>query len=49
MNSKELDFDWDEANRNHLARHDVTADEAEEAILGDPLDIEMQRAEGGGE
>ena len=49
MNSNDLDFDWDEANRNHLARHDVTADEAEEAILGDPLDIEMQRAEGGGE
>jgi len=46
MNGQLLNFDWDEANRNHLARHNVTPQEAEEVILGDPLDIELQTAEG---
>ena len=49
MHGLGLEFDWDEANRNHLARHDVTPQEAEEVVLGDPLDIELQTAEGGGE
>lgn len=31
-------FDWDDANILHLAEHDVTPEEAEEVILGDPLD-----------
>jgi len=48
MNEKSLVFDWDEANQNHLARHDVTPKEAEEVVLGDPLDIELQTAEGSG-
>jgi uncharacterized DUF497 family protein len=43
-----LNFDWDAANRNHLARHGVTPQEAEEVVLGDPLDIELQTAEGSG-
>jgi uncharacterized DUF497 family protein len=30
-----LAFDWDEANAGHIARHDVTTDEAEEAIAGE--------------
>ena len=41
-------FDWDDANRNHLARHDVRPEEAEQAIL-DPrallLEIEVSRGE----
>ena len=41
-------FDWDDANRDHLARHEVTPQEAEEVVLGDPLDIELQTAEGSG-
>jgi uncharacterized protein len=50
MNGQALDFDWDDANRDHLARHGVTPQEAEEVVLGDPLDIELQTAEGcGGE
>ena len=49
MHGLGLEFDWDDANRNHLARHDVTPQEAEEVVLGDPLDIELQTAEGGGE
>jgi uncharacterized DUF497 family protein len=31
-------FDWDDANVDHLARHDVTPEEAEEALL-DPRRI----------
>jgi hypothetical protein len=48
MNGQLLNFDWDDANRDHLARHDVTPQEAEEVVLGDPLDIELQTAEGSG-
>jgi len=44
MESDFLDFNWDEGNMAHIARHDVTPDEAEEAILGDALDIELQTA-----
>jgi hypothetical protein len=42
MNGQTLSFDWDDANRTHLARHDVTPEEAEQVLLGEPLDIEMQ-------
>lgn len=33
MDGDALAFDWDDANRNHLARHGVTPEEAEQAIL----------------
>lgn len=32
-------FDWDDANILHLAGHNISPEEAEEAILGDPIDI----------
>ena len=32
-------FDWDDANILHLAEHDVAPEEAEEVLLGDPLDV----------
>ena len=32
-------FDWDSANIGHIAEHDVTPEEAEEVILGNPLEI----------
>jgi len=35
MNGQSLKFDWDAGNRNHLARHDVKPQEAEEVVLGD--------------
>jgi uncharacterized DUF497 family protein len=35
-------FDWDEANRRHIADHDVTPDEAEYVIVNNPRDIELQ-------
>jgi uncharacterized DUF497 family protein len=45
MKDKLLHFEWDESNRGHLARHDVTPLEAEEVIHGRPLDIELQITE----
>jgi hypothetical protein len=47
MPDETLDFDWDAANLDHIARHGVTREEAEQAIRGDPLDIELQIADGG--
>ncbi len=35
-------FDWDDANIQHLAEHDVGPDEAEYVIMHDPLDVEIQ-------
>lgn len=41
-------FEWDEANRSHIARHEVTREETEQAIL-DPqalfLEIELEAGE----
>jgi uncharacterized DUF497 family protein len=34
-----LEFDWDEANIAHIARHNVTPTEAEQVILNNPLDL----------
>jgi uncharacterized protein len=48
MENSALNFDWDAANLDHIARHDVTQEEAEQAILGDPLDAELQSADGSG-
>jgi hypothetical protein len=45
MNGKSLDFDWDEANLAHIARHSVTPEEAEQVLLGFPLDMELQIAD----
>jgi hypothetical protein len=40
--SPEIEFDWDDANTGHLARHRVTPEEAEEVILREPLDLGME-------
>ena len=42
------EFDWDDANRDHLARHRVTPQEAEQAIL-DPRAILLEIEVSGGE
>jgi uncharacterized DUF497 family protein len=34
-----LYFDWDKNNIDHIAEHDVTPEEAEQVILGDPLEL----------
>jgi len=31
-------FDWDEENLRHIARHGVTSNEAEEALMNNPTD-----------
>jgi len=42
----ELLFDWDDANILHVAEHDVAPEDAEEVILGDPLDIGLELIDG---
>jgi uncharacterized DUF497 family protein len=39
-------FDWDEANRKHVAEHGVKPSEAEEVIANNPLDLEVQLRNG---
>ena len=46
MNGPEIEFDWDDSNIAHLARHNVTPKEAEEVILRDPVDLGMEIVEG---
>ena len=46
MGGPEIEFDWDDANIGHLARHRVTPEEAEEVILRDPVDLGMEIVEG---
>ena len=41
---REVEFDWDEANLGHLARHGVLPEEAEQVILDDPVDIGIEMA-----
>jgi uncharacterized DUF497 family protein len=35
-------FQWDDANRKHIANHEITPDEAEQVILNNPFDLEFQ-------
>ena len=46
MNGPEIEFDWDDANVGHLARHRVMPEEAEQVILNDPVDLGMEIVEG---
>jgi len=39
-------FDWDDANRDHLALHGISMAEAEHAMLHEPYEIEIQYHEG---
>lgn len=32
-------FEWDQANRAHIARHKVTPEEVEQVLLNDPFDL----------
>jgi uncharacterized protein len=40
------DFEWDEQNLRHIARHRVTPEEAEEAVANDPLEMDAQYTDG---
>ena len=46
MNGRQMEFDWDEANTGHVARHNVQPVEAEEVILNDPVDLGMEMVGG---
>jgi uncharacterized protein len=37
-----MEFDWDEANVDHIAQHGVSPEECEQAYLNGPLVIEHQ-------
>ncbi len=41
-----LMFEWDEGNAAHVARHDVTTDEAEQVVIGDPAPPRFQTRSG---
>lgn len=34
-----LQFSWDQANIDHIARHNITPDEVEQVVNNDPFDI----------
>ena len=36
-----LNLDWDDENIKHIAKHDIVPEEAEEALLRDPLDYDF--------
>ena len=40
--SDELVFNWDEANKAHVARHNVTPEEVEQAFANDPMDLRAE-------
>jgi uncharacterized protein len=35
-------FEWDKQNTEHIARHDVTPEEAEQALSSDPIELAVQ-------
>ena len=41
-----MQFEWDDENRKHIARHRISPEEAEQVILGDPLLLEAQYRSG---
>jgi len=41
-----VEFDWNAANVEHIARHGITPQEAEEAVRIEPLDADVQRHNG---
>ena len=37
-----MQFDWDAGNLEHITRHGITPKEAEEAVLIEPLEADVQ-------
>ena len=37
-----MEFDWNADNLKHIARHGITPKEAEEAVLNEPLEADVQ-------
>jgi uncharacterized protein len=46
MSGPEIEFDWDDANVGHVARHSVLPEEAEQVVLNDPVDLGIEIVEG---
>ena len=42
MYMAEIQFEWNESNTDHIARHGVTPVEVEEVIAGDPIVLQVQ-------
>ncbi len=38
----EIEFDWDDANIAHIARHGVFTDKAEQVIRNNPVEVGME-------
>jgi len=41
-----MPFEWDSVNRRDVGRHNISPEEAEQVILNDPLDLEIQSVDG---
>ncbi len=41
----DLNFEWDEANLEHIDEHDVKPEEAEQVLLNDPLELGFETSE----
>ena len=39
-------FDWDESSISHIARHNITPQEAEQALRNDPFDLSYEFVDG---
>lgn len=37
-----MDFEWDQANRDHIAEHEVSCVEAEQVVRNNPVDLEFE-------
>jgi hypothetical protein len=40
-----MEFEWDAENKKHIARHSITPEEVEEAVLIEPLEAGVQQHE----
>jgi len=41
-----LVFEWDDANRRHMAEHGAAPEEAEQVLLNEPIDLPAQMRSG---
>jgi hypothetical protein len=41
-----MNFQWDKANRAHIAEHGIAPEEAEQVLRNSPLDLEVQTRSG---
>jgi len=45
--SRAIGFEWDENNENHLARHGITPNEAEQVVLNGPAWMRNKKGRSG--